>query len=83
MPREGSEACNLFLESLEKWDSAQLQDLKGQSKLAGTCFYKQTRPLRVSTPHPRTGRRAVIGAKEKLGGSQGKLPLNLLCGKIK
>lgn len=41
--KKGSEACNLFLKSLEKWNYPLFQDLNGQSKYQFACICSTNR----------------------------------------
>lgn len=49
--KKGSEACNLFLNSLEKWDRTMYQDLTGQGEccFAHLCPTKRNKPLGTPT----------------------------------
>lgn len=42
--KKGPEACNLFLQSLEKWNYPLFQDLNGQSKYLFACICSTTKP---------------------------------------
>lgn len=41
--KKGSESCNLFLKSLEKWNYPLFQDLNGQSKYQFSCICSTNR----------------------------------------